>query len=105
MIGFNVDVMKSLTTLANEDTGYVSNDTTHFLMGFPTETDFTFQQGQASNSPITYKLIVTTSQASTSFKEKPQIGFLRHCCFAIQARANGPPDIKIDDYNLAAEAE
>ena len=105
MIGFNVDVMKSLTTLANEDTGYVSNDTTHFLMGFPTETDFTFQQGQASNSPITYKLTVTTSQANTPFKEKPQIGFLRHCCFAIQARANGPPDIKIDDYNLAAEAE
>ena len=37
--------MRSLTTTVITDTGYESNDTTHFFCGFPTETDYTFMQG------------------------------------------------------------
>ena len=101
LCGFNVDVMRSLTATALESTGYKSNDTTHFFMGFPTETDFTFQQGQTSNSPITYKLSVKGSTATTGFNEKPEIGFLRHVCFSIMVKPNGPPVVVIDDYDLS----
>ena len=34
-----------------------SNDRTSFFIGLPTETDNTFQQGQTSNTPITYEVI------------------------------------------------
>lgn len=102
LCGFNVDVMRSLTTNKIEDTGYVSNDTTHFFIGFPTETDFTAFQGQTSNSPINYKLTVEASETSKAFQEKPELGFLRHCTFSIQIRPNGPPVVTIDDYDLSA---
>ena len=101
LCGFNVDVMRSLTATSLESTGYKSNDTTHFFMAFPTETDFTFQQGQTSNSPITYKLSVKGSSATTGFNEKPEIGFLRHACFSIMVKPNGPPVVVIDDYDLS----
>ena len=104
LCGFNVDVMRSLTTNKIEDTGYVSNDTTHFFIGFPTETDFTAFQGQTSNSPINYKLTVEASETSKAFQEKPELGFLRHCTFSIQIRPNGPPVVTIDDYDLSAPA-
>ena len=104
LCGFNTDVMRSLTTDSIQDTGYYSNDTTHFFMGFPTETDFTFQQGMTSNSPINFKLTVEPSQASAAFQEKPEMGFLRHCAFSIQLRPNGPPNVVIDDYDLSAPA-
>ena len=94
--------MRSLTTNKIEDTGYVSNDTTHFFIGFPTETDFTAFQGQTSNSPINYKLTVEASETSKAFQEKPELGFLRHCTFSIQIKANGPPVVVIDDYDLSA---
>ena len=105
LIGFNKDVMRSLTATALQSTGIVSNDTTHFFMGFPTETDFTFQQGMTSNSPISFKLVVTASAGTTGFTEKPVIGFLRHCCLSIQIAPNGPPAVVIDDYDLSAPAE
>ena len=70
--------MRSLTTTVITDTGYESNDTTHFFCGFPTETDYTFMQGMTSNSPITYKLTVTNSENTKTFEEKPEICFLRH---------------------------
>ena len=101
LCGFNSDVMRSLTTSSIESTGYKSNDTTHFFIGFPTETDFTFMQGQTSNSPITYKLTVKGSNATTGFNEKPEMGFLRHACFSIMVKPNGPPVVVIDDYDLS----
>ena len=102
LCGFNTDVMRSLIATKLEDTGFVSNDTTHYFMGFPTECDFTFQQGQTSNSPINFKLTVEASATSTAFKEKPEIGFLRHCVFSIQLKPADPPMCVIDDYDLSA---
>ena len=102
LCGFNTDVMRSLTTDKIVPTGTRSNDTTNFFIGFPTETDFTYQQGMTSNSPISFKLTVTASDKTNGFNEKPQIGFLRHCCFSIQIAANGPPVVLIDDFDLSA---
>ena len=105
LCGFNSDVMRSLTATSIEETGLKSNDTTHFFMGFPTETDFTFQQGMTSNSPISFKLTVKNTTGTTGYTEKPQIGFLRHCCLSIQVAPNGPPAVQIDDYDLSAPSE
>ena len=105
LCGFNTDVMRSLTATSIQSTGVRSYDTNHFFMGFPTETDFTFQQGMTSNSPISFKLTVKASSGTTGFTEKPQIGFLRHCCFSIQVAPNGPPAVVIDDYDLSAPSE
>ena len=105
LCGFNKDVMHSLTATALQAKGIVSNDTTNFFIGFPTETDFTFQQGMTSNSPISFKLTVTASSGTTGFNEKPQIGFLRHCCLSIQVAPNGPPVVMIDDYDLSQPNE
>ena len=102
LCGFNTDVMHSLTATKLEDTCYVSNDTTHYFMGFSTECDFTFQQGQTSNIPINFKLTVETTDTSTAFKEKPEIGFLPHCVFSIQLKPAGPPMRVVDDYDLSA---
>ena len=93
--------MRSLTATSVQNTGVVSNDTTHFFMGFPTETDFTFQQGMTSNSPISFKLTVKNTEQTVGFNEKPSIGFLSHCCFSIQVSPNGPPAVVIDDYDLS----
>ena len=101
LVGFNKDVMRSLTATSVQNTGVVSNDTTHFFMGFPTETDFTFQQGMTSNSPISFKLTVKNTEQTVGFNEKPTIGFLSHCCFSIQVSPNGPPAVVIDDYDLS----
>ena len=105
LIGFNKDVMRSLTATATQDTGIISNDTTHFFIGVPTETDFTFQQGMTSNSPISFKLTTKNSSITPNLHEKPAIGFLRHCCFTIQVNPNGPPAVLIDDYDLSQASE
>jgi len=102
LTGFNTDVMRSLTADKIESTGVRSNDTTNFFIGLPTETDFTFQQGMTSNSPISFKLTTTSSAGTVGFNEKPVIGFLRHVCFSIQANPNGPPAVMIDEYDMAA---
>lgn len=104
LAGFNADVMRSLTTTTLMDTGFTSYDTTHAFMGFPTEVDYTFQQGQTSNSPITFKLTVEAGDPNynSQFNEKPEIGFLRHCCLSIQVKDNGPPEVVVDDYDLTA---
>ena len=102
LMGFNTDVMRSLTATSIEDVGVRSNDTTHFFIGLPTETDFTFQQGMTSNSPISFKLTTTSSAGTVGFNEKPVIGFLRHVCFSMQANPNGPPEVRIDDYDMTA---
>ena len=113
LAGFNTDVMRSLTSEVIADSGFASYDNTHFFMGFPTETDFTFMQGMTSNSPITFKLTTESGPATNpesdlqkhmkTFTQKPEIGFLRHACFSIQCSQNGPPKVVIDDYDLSAE--
>ena len=102
LMGFNTDVMRSLTATSIESTGVRSNDTTNFFIGVPTETDFTFQQGMTSNSPISFKLTTTSSVGTVGFNEKPVIAFLRHACFSIQANRNGISAVMIDEYDLSA---
>lgn len=100
--GFNLAVSRSFSATEIQATGYRSNDTTNFFLGFPTETDFTFQQGQTSNSPINYKLVVQNTDKTGQFLEKPEFGVLNHRCLSVQLRDNGPPVITLDDYNLSA---
>ena len=102
LMGFNTDVMRSLTADKIENVGVRSNDTTNFFIGLPTETDFTFQQGMTSNSPISFKLTTTSSADTVGFNEKFIIGFLRHVCFSIQANPNGVPAVMIDEWDLSA---
>ena len=102
LCGFNTDVARSLTSTGIVDTGYESNDTTHFFVGFPTETDFTFMQGQTSNSPITYELMVNPGSYNALYTSTPpEIGFLKHCCLSIQVNPVGSPKVVIDDYDLS----
>jgi hypothetical protein len=61
--GFNKDVSRSLAVMSNTvgqsgitKIGRHSNDVTNFFMAIPVETDYTFQQGQTSNSSISYEL-------------------------------------------------
>ena len=119
IIGFNDDIMRSLTANrellydaskgAYTDLGFKSCDTTHFFMGFPTETDNTFQQGQTSNSPITYHFrgslepgnYYLKSQADGGCTAGAVIGLLKDSVFAIQVRGDGsPPIITLDEYDL-----
>ena len=59
--GFNKEVVKSLCNpeTYDLDCGLYSDDRTSFFIGLPTETDNTFQQGQTSNTPITYEHLLT----------------------------------------------
>lgn len=103
-VGFNYDVMRSITTTSVPQFGIESNDLGHYLCGFPCETDYTFQQGQLSNSPITYKLTVKPTAESIKYTEKPVLCFLRHVCLSIQIKQVGPPIVLLDDYDLSAPA-
>lgn len=57
--GFNKEVINSLCNTKDMDVAnsLISNERTSFFIGLPTETDNTFQQGQTSNTPITYEVI------------------------------------------------
>ena len=113
LTGFNEDVMKSIVNEENVLTGTVSNDVTNFVMAFPASTDFTYQQGQTSNTPITYQLRATFSKNSgggvpSPFANDtsciPVMGFLKDSVLAIQLRPVGPPIIALDEYDLSSPA-
>ena len=58
--GLNSELLNSLTYIPGTNTpsrSIISNDITNFLLVMPCETDNTFQQGQVSNSSITYELL------------------------------------------------
>ena len=108
LTGFNKDVMKSLTNTKNSKEGFESKDVTNFVLAFPTSTDNTFQQGQTSNTPITYQLKTEFDSSSPYYNDSdctPIMGFLKDSVLAIQLRPSGPPIISIDEYDITSPAE
>ena len=103
LMGSNTGVMRLLTARLIDETGFNLYDTTHFFIGFPTETDFTFMQGMTSNSPITFKLTLEFSVLIIGFSRKPEIRFLRRACFSIQCSQYGPPKDVFDGSYLPSE--
>lgn len=109
LVGSNLAVSRAFSATKIEETGYKSNDTTNFFLAFPTEMDFTFQQGQTSNSPINYKLHVKNTSVEKGFvadrfNERLEFGVFRHRCFSIGVKLNGPPDVRIDDWDFSASS-
>ena len=110
LTGFNHDVMKSLTNDENVQTGHDSNDISNFVMAFPVSTDFTWQQGQTSNTPITYQLRANFSAGKGSPYAGattciPMMGFLKDSVLAIQLRPAGPPVVALDEFDITSPAE
>lgn len=123
MTGFNKDVMTSIVNPLNTDVDYIndkgeskensnglghrSKDTSNFIIAFPTSTDFTYQQGQTSNTPITYQLKCTLEEESPLINRTgtiPMIGFLTDSVLAIQLRPVGPPIVSLDSYDITSPA-
>jgi hypothetical protein len=107
--GFNEDVMKSilLPPPGFDTSGHKSNDITNFFMGIPVETDHTFQQGQTSNSAITYYLQgyqVSTSPYINGMTASPIMAFLKDSVLAIQLREGSTPIISLDEYDISSSA-
>ena len=108
LTGFNSDVIKSIVNCQTTQTGYKSNDVTNFVMAFPVSTDFTYQQGQTSNTPITYQLkakIYSQSPFNNNSSCIPLMGFLKDSVLAIQLRPTGPPIVALDDYDITSPSE
>ena len=108
LTGFNKDVMKSLTNASNSSTGYYSKDVSNFVLAFPTSTDNTFQQGQTSNTAITYQLKTEFGSGSPYYNTStctPIMGLLKDSVLAIQLRPSGPPIISLDEYDITSPAE
>ena len=107
LAGFNDDVMKSLVNYTNSSTGYKSNDVSNFVLAFPVSTDFTYQQGQTSNTPVTYQLRANMAASSPYCNDTsciPMMGFLKDSVLAIQLRPVGPPIVALDDYDITSPA-
>lgn len=107
--GFNKDVFNSLVNDGNyNDTiDTYSHDCTNFFVGLPTETDNTFQQGQSSNTPITYEISSYVSPESDYVKEAnrppPRICFLNDIIISIHVQSNGlPPVVEIGEYDITS---
>lgn len=110
LVGFDNDVVKSMTQKSPTSVGWRSNDVTNFIAPFPTSTDQTYQQGQTSNAPITYDFkgqfmsgLTTDTRLSTSCV--PIMGFLKDSVFAIQLRPSGPPIVALDEYDISSPQE
>lgn len=108
LTGVNKDVMLSVVNELNETKGYKSNDVTNFVMAFPASADFTWQQGQTSNTPISYQLRAQFSEQTSPFKgdnqTKAVMGFLKDSVFAIQLRPIGPPIVALDEFDITSPA-
>ena len=111
LVCLNKDVMKSMVdtdTYSSQDMnadGLYSNDATNFLIGLPTETDNTFQQGQTSNTPITYTL--NYSQDTNNYYKhaeiSPMMALLVDSTFSIQIRPDGaPPICELGSYDITS---
>ena len=111
LVCLNKDVMKSMIDIEkytkdniNSD-GLTSKDTSNFLLGLPTETDNTFQQGQTSNTPITYTLTYNQNSSNyyTNAEISPVMALLVDSTFSIQIRPDGaPPICEIGSYDITS---
>jgi hypothetical protein len=123
--GINIDVMKSLTAKDDPNDiskdgkygkytrGLESYDVTNFILALPTSLDYTFQQGQTSNSPVTYNFKYSYGN-STPFliagdavdESQAMLGFLKDSVFTIQINPRGgPPLVTLDDYDITSPQE
>jgi hypothetical protein len=87
--------------------GNQSNDISNFFMGIPVETDHTFQQGQTSNSAITYYLQAsqpTTGPYFNTMTASPIMAFLKDSVLAIQLREGSTPIISLDEFDISSSA-
>ena len=111
--GFNKEVVQSLMYVKTEDDDPVvprrhfSYDITSFFIGLPTETDNTFQQGQTSNTPITYEIVCDLPEdsyyAAASPKPPPIMGLLQDTVISIHVQPNGmPPVVEIGQYDVTS---
>ena len=111
--GFNKEVVQSLMYVKTEDEDPVvprrhfSYDITSFFIGLPTETDNTFQQGQTSNTPITYEIVCDLPEdsfyAAASPKPPPIMGLLQDTVISIHVQPNGmPPVVEIGQYDVVS---
>jgi hypothetical protein len=98
--GLSKDVLNSLMLdqTGGTPTGlnFLSDDRSNFLIGIPTKTDNTFQQGQTSNTPINYELTITQSTGNyypSNVQTTPVIGVLIDSTFNIMVNSNGQPPI------------
>ena len=101
----DANITTALTNAAR--LGLKSKDLSNFLIGFPTETDDTFQQGQTSNTPITYNLSVSydgeDSWYRTGATSVPILGVLVDSTFSIQIRGDGaPPICEVGAYDITS---
>jgi hypothetical protein len=109
--GLSTDVLLSLAhaTTAAKTVGFRSLDATNFFIGIPTETDNTFQQGQTSNTPITYELTVNQDPASiyaTNVTSSPVFCMLLDATFNIMINQNGmPPMVSIGPSDITSPVE
>jgi hypothetical protein len=107
--GFNEEVMKSLV-LVNDTVlieGNRSNDISNFFIGIPVETDHAFQQGQTSNSAITYYFNANQDPSSIyvgNTTASPIMGFLKDSVLAIQLREGGTPIVSLDEFDISSPA-
>ena len=110
LVGLNKDVVNSLTnSVSGADyftVGYESNNATDFILGLATETDNTFQQGQTSNTPITYTLNISQPQNSLysqNVEMSPILAVLTDSTFSIQIKSDGaPPICEIGAYDITS---
>ena len=117
-VGFNKDVLESLihvgyadnvtNTRSKKENDTYPHDRTNFIIGLPTETDNTFQQGQTSNTPITYELMSNISgNYYTSFANHPPplLCFLQDQVISIHVLPNGqPPVIELGGFDITSRA-
>ena len=106
----SIDSRKDASLTGDTRLGLKSNDTSNFLIGFATETDGTFQQGQTSNTPITYTLNVGYKDDSNWYKSAnpsvPILGILVDSTFSIQVRGDGaPPLCEIGAYDISSPVQ
>jgi hypothetical protein len=117
--GFNHEVERSIAYPGQKDwltKSYRSFDDTNFFIGIPVETDYTFQQGQTSNSAITYQFKANQTgdpnpdnpplKYQTPFfrgmTSNPLMGCLKVSVLAIQLREGGTPIISLDEYDISS---
>ena len=106
-VGINKDILRALQAeTGGFSSGLKSKDSTNFIVGFATETDGTFQQGQTSNTPITYTLCVdqdTNSHYAKNVSTTPIMGMLIDSTFSIQIRADGaPPVVEVGAFDITS---
>jgi hypothetical protein len=85
--------------------GVYSDDRTQFFIGFPTETDGTFQQGQTSDTPINYELSVIMDEDNVYRKNvtaPPLMCLLMDAAFSIQVQPYGNPLVALNAFDITS---